>query len=636
MCGSHDYDGELGRELMEMHQTGRGITRRDMLLGAGAAIALGGLGVGALTGCTPPGPTVSSSGLPVTRLAMHVHGSWSEGMQSWQQACASAAAIGIDVLYFTDHNFRARALDYMTHLSGAWIPSTTGPIGAHVATLSSAGKMRLMATAAAARPASQLMTIEQDTNASNRLRTGISGQSMTVTFGNVMMDAQSLFEVEIGLSSRPAIAGRPAGQYFLRYRFFGATGSTSKSYSTATGGLVGIVNMPRISSGSKVTIVPETDIAALWPDIHPQDNGFYSLAFLATTGPTKSSIIDVTLAGVTFVRTENDAASVIAKQQSLIAAYAAQYPRVRAFLSEEVSLGPATIPHCNVFGAAPKFDDMATVTPGNFPDYYSSYITAAQALTAANTKGYVTWNHPYGFSAAGSMPDPIATRRALFTSQLTDPIAPFLGALGLEVGYAARGGMPFQSHLDLWDTFTRHGVWLTGTGANDEHNLSDWGGLTNGFFTGVFSSDNSEQAIAASLRRGNAFTAHPGKWPGALLSMDVDNVPMGGVHIGPPATRKAVITAENLPSGCRLQLLASPVDFTGVDPATRLVGEWTAAQLGPRGSGTISAELSQSGPAFYRTQVVLANGVPIATGNPCAFLAAQPPRGVPSERLIAT
>ena len=624
-------DEKLVKEILELAEHPKVISRRGLLLGAGAAAAASRLGPGLFTGSAAAAtPSLTVNGLPVARLAMHVHGSWSEGQLSWAQACESAIAEGLDVLYFTDHNFRARALDYMTNLSGAWVPSTTGSCAAHAGTLSNTGTMRLMVKALYNSAASQLMTVEQSNNAFNRLRTGIGGQSMTVKFGNVAMGAKTIFEVVVSLSLHPAMAGRPAGQYSLRYRF--VPGATTKVHWTTNGGLVGNVRLPSIKSGSAVTLTPEADIKAIWPDMHPKDNGFYSLAFVATTAPTKGSLIDVTLSSVQFARPQNSAASIIANEKSIISAYATKYPKLLSILSEEVSQGPEAIPHCNVFGALPKFDSMAGITAANFPAYYSAYIASAQALTAANTKGFVTWNHPYGFNASASTPDPVGTRRKLFTAHITNPVAPFLGALGLEVGYAARGGMPFKGHLDLWDTFTRNGVWLTGTGASDEHNRTYWPGLANGFITGVFPEQKTDQAIAACLRRGNAFTVHPGKWPGGMISMTVDGVPMGGVLIGSPATRNAVISVERLPAGCRLQLLASPVDFTGVDPATTLVREWTASQVGAGGTGTVSASVSQSQPAFFRAQVVLSSGVPIASGNPCVFLKTEPSRGVPEER----
>jgi hypothetical protein len=610
------------------------ISRRGLLIGAGAAAALGRLGPGVMVGSAAAAtPSTTLGGLPVARLAMHVHGSWSEGQLSWAQACESAIAEGLDVLYFTDHNFRARALNYMTKLDGAWVPSTTGSCAAHTGTLASTGVMRLMAKAAYNSTATQLMTIEQSSNAFNRLRTGIGGQSMTVKFGNVVMGTKTSFEIVVSLSLHPATGGRPAGQYSLRYRF--VPGATTTARWTTSGGLVGYVRLPSIKSGSSVTLTPETDIKAIWPDIHPKDNGFYSLAFVAMTAPVKGSLIDVTLRSVQFSRPQNDAASIISNEKSILTAYATKYSTLLTILSEEVSQGPESIPHCNVFGAPPKFDNMAGITAANYPAYYSAYIAAAQAVTAANTRGFVTWNHPYGFNASATCADPVASRRNLFTTQFNNPVAPFLGAMGLEVGYGARGGMPFRGHLDLWDTFTRNGVWLTGTGASDEHNRTYWPGLGNGFITVVFPTQKSDQAITACLRRGNAFTVHPGKWPGAVLSMQVDNVPMGGVLIGSPRTRNVVISTERVPTGCRLQLLASPVDFKGVDPATTLVKEWTASQCGTGGTGTVSASVSQSGPAFYRAQVVQSDGTPIASGNPCTFLTGTPSRGVPAERLVA-
>ena len=348
MCNSHDDEDEkLARELLEMHENPKRISRRGLMLGAGAVAVLGrlgGLGTGVFTGSAAAAtPATTVNGMPVTRLAMHVHGSWSEGMQSWQQACTSAMAIGVDVLYFTDHNYRARAANnYITNLSGKFVATTTGSPAAHTATLSGAGVMRLMVKAPRNAPAAQVMTIEQTDNAFNHFRTGIGGQSMKVTFGNVTMGAKTMFEVVVSLSSRPATAGRPAGQYFLRYRF--VPGATKKFYSKASSGLVGIVNLPSVHSGSIVTITPETDIAALWPDIHPKDNGSFSMAFAATTAAVKNSLIDVTLASVKFNRTQNDAASVIANQRSIIAAYAAKYPQLQAVLSEEVSADPAVIP----------------------------------------------------------------------------------------------------------------------------------------------------------------------------------------------------------------------------------------------------------------------------------------------------
>jgi hypothetical protein len=565
-------------------------------------------------------------------LGMHVHGPWSEGDASWALHMFLAQQCGVDVVYMTDHNFRARATGYMTGLSGAFVASTTGAHSSHAATLAS-GAMRLMIKSSTKTPASQVMSIEPNVNAWDHLRTGIGGQVLTITYGSVAIPSKGMHEVVVTLSIHPAFGGRPQGRYSLRYRFM--PGTTRKSYSTSGGGLVGIINMPSLSSGNTVAIKPEADIVALWPDMQPKDNGFYLLAFSVTTAPAANSTVDVHISGVKFARPENDAASVIANQRSIIAAYVARFPNVKAILSEEISLGPLLYPHCNVFGAPPKFDSMAGLTPDNFRDYYAAYIEAAQAMTAQQTQGFTTWNHPYGFSAGGvTDPQPTTTRRNLFTTQFNDPVAPFLGALGLEVGYAWRGGVSTQEHLNLWHTFTRNGVFLTGSGANDAHNSGAWKGLGNGFITGVFPTQLSDQAIAAGLRAGNAFTVHPGKWSGAMLSSQVSGVPMGGVTVSAPATRRAEISVANLPAGCRLQLLASPVDYVGPDPCLAVVGEWTSTQVGTGGSGTVTTDVTQTSSAFFCAQVVNSSGTPIATGNPSVFLTAEPPRGIPADRRV--
>ena len=109
---------------------------------------------------------------------------------------------------------------------------------------------------------------------------------------------------------------------------------------------------------------------------------------------------------------------------------------------------------------------------------------------------------------------------------------------------------------------------------------------------------------------------------------------MGGVTVGAPATRTAEISVANLPSGYRLQLLASPVDYVGPDPSLAVVHEWTSSMVGSGGSGTVSTSVSQPSSAFFCAQVVNSSGTPIATGNPSVFLTAEPPRGIPAERRV--
>jgi hypothetical protein len=48
---------------------------------------------------------------PVT-MAMHLHGSFSEGTASMDAHLQQAQRLGVDVLWWTDHDFRVAALGY--------------------------------------------------------------------------------------------------------------------------------------------------------------------------------------------------------------------------------------------------------------------------------------------------------------------------------------------------------------------------------------------------------------------------------------------------------------------------------------------------------------------------------------------
>jgi hypothetical protein len=65
-----------------------------------------------------------------------------------------------------------------------------------------------------------------------------------------------------------------------------------------------------------------------------------------------------------------------------------------------------------------------------------------------------------------------------------------------------------------------------------------------------------------------------------------------------------------------------------------VVGEWTSKQVGTGGSGTVTADVTQTSSAFFCAQVVNSSGTPIATGNPSVFLTAEPPRGIPADRRV--
>jgi hypothetical protein len=595
-----------------------GLTRRRFLSGGAAAVGAAVLGPPTLTRASAEAATLLA-GQTVARAAMHVHASASEGPGSWEQQYANAAAQGLHVLWQTDHDFRARARGYMTRLAGTWLPSTTGSWRRHAASFSAAGPIRVMVEAAGATTATQRLVLENGT-ATNTFRTGIQGQTVTVAFGTSRLDAAAGMELVLDLSLHPAQAGRAAGRYSLRYRW--ARGASPARFREG-GGLVGVVRAPMPANGGTVTLRPQTDVQAIWPDMLAVDNCSFLLSFVATS-PRSGVVADVNLRSVTVARPQHTAAGVRTAQEASRARWSARYGLL-GIQSEEVSLLPERIAHWNVFGAPPEWALKEGVDLTNWPAYYRSY-----GARVRSQGGVVSWNHPLGFSGGPvlSPAEQVAQRRARFAELAASDL---LGADLLEVGYNVRGHQPLTQHLALWDTFSRHARFLTGNGVTDDHSGNNWTNLTNGFVTGIWVDTLGEAQLVAALAAGRAFTYHPRSCPALQLDTLTDGTAaMGSVSVAARATRSVAVQATGLPGDSTVEVVRGPVDFAGQDPGTTVVASLPASRF--TGTGAVAVPVAMGTGCFVRAQVRRA-GALVATGNPTWLLPTAPPGGVPAARL---
>ena len=596
------------------------LTRRQVLQG-GAAAALGAvvLGHADVAGAAPRSATGFTGSAPFA-AGMHVHACYSEREASWESQYAAAVGAGADVLWQTDHDFRATALNYMTLLSGTFLGATTGSPAQHAATFSASGPIRVMVQARGTAPATQSLTMDTESTAVVRFRTGIDGQSFTVAFGTSRLDPGALFEIVLLLSRHPAQSGRVEGVYSLRYRF---RRNVTAARFTEGGGLVGVVRAPLPANGATVTLTPQDDIAALWPTMLATDNASQSLSFVVTS-PRSGAVADVNLRSFTVNRVRHDATGIIAAQQAMAQRWSAQYG-ITGIVSEEVSLVPGQIAHCNVFGAPPEFNLKADVTTANWQAWYSDYIARQHGRG-----GLVSWNHPYGFQETPllSLPDQIARRHQVFAQLLGNDL---LGADILEVGYNIRGHMPMDQYLQLWDTFSRRARWLTGNGVSDDHSGMPWQSLSNGHLTGIWAASSSEADLTGALAAGRAFAFHPGRTPRLQLDTLVDDsVPMGMASATPATSRTVAVQVANLPSDCTVELVIGPVDYAGQDPGTSVVASWTASAFSG-GAGTVAVAVDTGNECFVRPQI-RKQGALTATGNPTWLLHGPPPGGIPTAR----
>jgi hypothetical protein len=562
-------------------------------------------------------PATLTGKLPI-RTAMHVHGSWSEGAGSWQAQYDQANANAIDVMYMTDHDYRAMGLYYATSLVGAtWLFSSTGSFAQHATTVNG-GSIRVLAESSSSTAgATATMALNPDVAnwAFNRLRTGISGTVLTQKIASASLTNGAKYELVVLLSYHPATGGRPAGQYRLVYRFCGPAGRW-----TEDGGLTGVVRAPAPTSGSSQVLDLTADVAKIWPDMVAIDHCLFGFAFNAIS-KNRGSVADITVDSLTITRKRASAAAIIADQKAIVAAYAPDYPNVKAHRQTEVSLSE---PHMNTFGMAQWLPDYSTLSA----DHDTRYLQIVNQVHGMG--GIISYNHPFGDEMGPllSASDRITKRRQLFQSMNATHA---FGCDILEVGYAVRGQVDAATHIGLWDTFSRNGNWLTGNGVSDDHSGQGWGTMTNGFITGLWAATRSDADLATALRSGRAFTAHLGQYPNAQIDLVVDGtVRMGKISVSSKTSRQLTIFAANVPAGCTVQLICGPVDYSAnTDPGTSVVRSFAPSALT---NGKVTVSVGTSTDCFYRVQVVTSVGDVIGTSNPVWLLRQAPAAGIPAAR----
>ena len=520
--------------------------------------------------------------------------------------------------YLTDHDSRATARGYLTSLAGVkWVKTSNGALSRQAST-TTAGGFRLLAESASTNAAASVsIAVQAKPQAFNRLRTGIAGHSLRHSVTSFGTTGGATYEVVIALSYHPAIADRPAGNYELRYRF----GAQPARRFTENNGLRGVVTLPVQAAGTTITLRPDEDAATLWPDMLAIDNAFYGLSFVATS-PARGAVADIQVSSVQIVRSQSDPASVIANQERLINTYSPQFPTVTARATTEVS---RHLPDMNPFGVPQFFSDYALDTSSNHDAFYRDIV---QQVNAAG--GVFAWNHPFGYNGGPLLGSAeMATKRRQVYQQLSS--VDVYGADIMEVGYSVRGNVNTATHLALWDTFSRHGRFLTGNGTSDDHGGKSWKALGNGFLTGTWAASASDTDVVSAMRSGRAFVYHCGRWADAELDMLVDDVvPMGMASVSGVGSRKLSVYATNLPPGGRVEIIRGSVDYSGApDPDVAVVQQFTASALAD-GQATVAVDTTTS--CFVRATVRRSDGTIVGAGNPVWLLRDEPAGGIPGTR----
>ncbi len=528
-----------------------------MLLGAGGAVAggvVGGIGR-PLSDASRAARTPQAALIPVS-MAMHIHGPFSEGIASYEAHLSEAHRIGVDMVWWTDHDFRIDAHGYQqaVHFDGpvekengvawTWTQHRTGPLrsasGTFVAQPHSPDEqgraLRLQARA------------DHDTWG----ELWYTGTAWNWTYSTCLADTtleldvrasqvgpDAVLAVEIDSSYHPAVGSRPAGQYTLRYRI----GGTSTVRRRARG-LLGIVELPAPRGHwRRVALRPVRDIAAIWPELVAADNSLYQLRIGVLS--RRGHPVDVVVDRLRFRRTQRDPTAALALRRSVLRHYAGRFPGVRQSDTAEISL----VRHLNWFGG----ELVLPPYPAGAPRKDGS-VAAAQAMVQfiKSHGGIASYNHPM----QGDVGSPQALSRLLITTRA-------LGADIVEIGCK----QTLDSLLQVFDVSARNAVYYTATGVTDDHSGINWIKQRVNFLTYVWSHSFDVPDLVSALTAGRAWFVDPAKWRGEL-DLQVRGVPaMGGVLVGAASTEPVRIIVTGVPKDGALEIVTGPVDRAGPAPA---------------------------------------------------------------------
>lgn len=593
------------------------LTRRRLLglgaaTGAGAALTVFGLPALARPAPATPAPPAGRSD-PVS-MAMHIHASFSEGAGSMHAQLEQARRLGIDVLWWTEHDFRLRAHGYRraVRFEGVqepedgvdwrWEQTTAGPVagasGVFVTDEHSPHEQGAALRLRVRGPAPEWGALTWSGVAWNSTYTTcIADTSLDLDVLAESLGPDAELVVAARLSFHPASGGRPAGAYGLEYRV-GAGGAPH----TEGGGLLGVVPRRAGEGWQRLHLDLAADVAVLWPDLLAGDNALTSLSVgvRARRGGTAQAVVD----RLRFLRSGRGDA--LGQQAELIRQYAARYPQVVQRQGGELSL----VRHLNVFGGEQVLPDY----PQAGPRKDDSVDAAVQMVAwARRHRRLVSHNHPLDGTGAGTLARLLVETRNL-------------GAHAIEVG----SPNDVEAVAYAYDVAARNSVFATATGVSDDHSGSPWETRPARWVTSVWAGSLQEPDLLAALGAGRAWFWDLAGWSGTL-DLQVDGGPaMGGVLVGAAASTPVEVVATDLPSDGSLEIVVGRVDNAGTADLRPSV---TVTRL-PAWQVAAGRTVAVPRDGYVRVVVRDRDGATVGFANPTWLLGQPPAAGVPEDRRL--
>jgi len=609
---------------------GPSVDRRTFLYGSASTLALSAVGVGAVTAFQAGASAAGPERFPY-RMAMHIHSCFSEGDGSMEAHLAQAEQEGIAVVWWTEHDHRMVARGYIKAInfdsfteydnggSLTWrsryegsLATSSAAIVTNPASPNDPGGRALRITATSRPDETGTRRIWADAK-NDCLTTSLTDTIIAIEVYPQQLNEDGWADVRIETSYRPAREGRVAGQYSVIYRIGGARPKGTRELINDLTALV--VVGAKNGNWKALEFNPVADLNSFWPAVNFQDSGLTE--FTLSTTSRNGQAAKATFDGLRFIRSGRTAEQVVATQRQLMDGYATAFPTVVQHQGMEVS---ESTPHLNWFG---NTDIWSSSDPAN-------HDVGLAVRTIHQANGLVSYNHPYGSSGGPYSTSQRTSKRRSVTSTLVQELA--FKADCLEVGYlGGRAGMQLSDYIDLWDVLSRNAIFITGTGATDDHHGRAWREQQWRCATGVWATGTELDPLQRALNEGRAWFADMSRFSGSLDLTAEGYVGMGQAALVTQAKSRLAISIVGAEPDWSVRVVMGVVDEPGVAELDPRVTRKTFS-MAEAVDGVLLLTVNTTISRFYRVELANAAGVVVAYSNPVWLLTQLPVNTIPAAR----
>ncbi|MCB1058554.1 MAG: CehA/McbA family metallohydrolase [Acidobacteria bacterium] len=503
-------------------------------------------------------PPVEPSEARYWGTQLHLHGSFSEGQGTMEEQTRAAADLGdVDVLWWTDHDWRVARHTFLSHfdfesfkrkveIPYRGMPWSKRPRYLRVGWKTTRGgaalvseDQRLSDTAVEGKHSLRLAATagpgEEWGWTGGRLDTNGGRWSRPLAAG-VTLEIEVRPETQLGddarLVVRTQLSRRAAGVGELRY----TVGETCPPHEEQEDGrrVVCVALAAETGRWTRLRLPVSEDAARL--GLGGADNSLRRIEIRLETRRGASAAV---LLDDLELHEELDGPALLMREEQMAAELGAAHGVV-----EHVGLELSYALHMNAFLPKIELPDFARFPHGMAP---------REAVRWAHERGgVVAYNHIFG---AGDDPEDDVKEELSGRGDLPVEERAF-GADLLEVGYPQRV-LPLAEHLAVWDRLSAAGVVITGIGSSDSHDPREGWTDGNNYLTWIHAASSGSRDLIEGLRCGRVFFGDPARFSG-IAELSIGGRPVQGQILELTPGREATVEArvQPLPPDCRIRWIS--------------------------------------------------------------------------------